>query len=174
MKPISRSAVLRAIASCLLILTVIFFSTAFTFKDKPSPSTKDISREELLDHIYGSWVGMLIGGIEGLPHEFKYNEEPRESLPEFQFLPGGARTDDDNDFELTHIYFMDKENVLKLPYTRIVEIWKANMNSGIWVANKRARDLMDQGIVPPATGDPKNNERAAYNLSGNFVLNPTA
>ena len=45
---------------------------------------------------------------------------------------------------------MDKEGVLKLPYPRLVEIWKANMNQGIWVANKRARELMDQGVVPPA------------------------
>jgi hypothetical protein len=167
-KPISGCAVLRLLASYLSILAVILSCTAFTYTDEPSASTKDVSRKELLDHIYGSWVGMLIGGIEGLPHEFKYNAEPRESLPDFSFLPNGARTDDDNDFELTHIYFMDKENVLKLPYARIVEIWKANMNSGIWVANKRARELMDQGVVPPATGDPKNNVNAAYNLSGQF------
>lgn len=151
-----------------LLIVAAMFSCTVTYADKPAASKKKVSREELLNHIYGGWVGMLIGGIEGLPHEFKYNEEPRESLPDFTFLPNGARTDDDNDFELTHIFFMDKENVLKLPYSRIVEIWKANMNSGIWVANKRARDLMDQGMVPPATGDPKNNERAAYNLSGQF------
>ena len=29
---------------------------------------------------------MLIGGLEGLPHEKKYIDEPRESLPEFTFL----------------------------------------------------------------------------------------
>ena len=111
----------------------------------------------------------MIGGIEGLAHEFKYNEQPRETLPDFTFLEKGGRNDDDNDFELTHLYFMDKENVLKLPYTRIVEIWKANMNTGLWIANKRARKLMDQGIIPPATGDPKNNEKPTYNLSGQFV-----
>lgn len=168
MESVSRGISLRQFASNVLIMAVILSCTAFTYADKPAASKKNVSREELLDRIYGGWVGMLIGGIEGLPHEFKYNEEPRESLPDFPFLPNGARTDDDNDFELTHIFFMDKENVLKLPYTRIVEIWKANMNSGIWVANKRARDLMDQGMVPPATGDPKNNERAAYNLAGQF------
>jgi hypothetical protein len=89
---------------------------------------------------------MMIGGLEGLPHEFKYNEEPRPSLPDFQFLPDGARTDDNNDFELTHLFFMDREKTLKLPYNRIVEIRKANMNTGIWVANKNARDLMDNRL----------------------------
>jgi hypothetical protein len=153
----------------VLSLTVVFLVTGFTLPEKdPSGKTIAITREKLLDHLYGGWLGMMIGGLEGLPHEFKYNEEPRPSLPDFLFLPDGARTDDDNDFELTHLYFMDKENTLKLPYTRIVEIWKANMNTGIWVANKNARDLMDKGIIPPATGSVENNKAASYNLSGQF------
>ncbi len=61
--------------------------------------TSDITREVLLDRIYGGWVGMLIGGLEGLPHEWKYKEQPRDTLPEFTFLEKGARSDDDNDFE---------------------------------------------------------------------------
>ena len=65
---------------------------------------------------------------------------------------------------------MDKEGVLKLPYPRIVEIWKANMNTGIWVANKRARELMDAGVVPPETGSVERNPHAWYNLSGQFCV----
>ena len=40
-------------------------------------AAKEFTREFLLDRIRGSWVGMLIGGLEGLPHEFKYKEQPR-------------------------------------------------------------------------------------------------
>ncbi len=65
---------------------------------------------------------------------------------------------------------MDKEGVIKLPYPRIVEIWKANMNSGIWVANKKARELMDEGVVPPETGAVARNPHAWYNLSGQFCV----
>ncbi len=135
-----------------------------------APAPREISREALLDRIYGGWVGMLIGGLEGLPHEFKYREQPRDTLPEFTFLEKGARSDDDNDFEWTHLWFMDREGVLKLPYPRLVEIWKANMNSGIWVANKKARELMDQGVVPPETGSVARNPHAWYNLSGQFCV----
>ncbi|MCX6630699.1 MAG: hypothetical protein NTW28_24035, partial [Candidatus Solibacter sp.] len=133
-----------------------------------SLAPRDITRAALLDRIYGGWAGMLIGGIEGLPHEFKYKENPRDTLPEFTFLPQGARSDDDNDFEWTHLWYMDREGVIKLPYPRIVEIWKANMNQGIWVANKKARDLMDQGTVPPDTGSVALNPHAWYNLSAQF------
>ncbi|HET6453950.1 MAG TPA: ADP-ribosylglycohydrolase family protein [Armatimonadota bacterium] len=129
-----------------------------------------VSREELLDHIHGGWAGMLIGGLEGLPHEFKYNETPKETLPEFTFLANGAKTDDDNDIEWTHAYYMDKYGVLKIPYSRIVEIWKANMNTRIWCANLAARKLMDEGLVPPDTGDPARNSYASYNLSGQFCV----
>lgn len=113
---------------------------------------------------------MLIGGIEGLAHEFRYIQEPRRELPEYAFLPAGARTDDDNDFEWTHLYFMDREDTFKIPYPRLVEIWKANMNQGIWCANQRARQLMDLGVVPPATADPSRNPYAPYNLAGQFTV----
>lgn len=132
--------------------------------------TRTITRDELLDRIHGGWAGTLIGGIEGLPHEFKYKETPRDTLPDFTFLEKGARSDDDNDFEWTHLYFMDKESLIKLPYPRIAEIWKANMNSGIWVANKKARELMEQGVMPPETGTVARNPHAWYNLSGQFCV----
>ena len=130
----------------------------------------ELTREELLDHIRGGWTGMLIGGIEGLAHEFKYIREPRASLPEYRFLPEGARSDDDNDFEWTHLWFMDKEGTLKLGCPRIVEIWKANMNRGLWAANRQARKLMDEGVVPPETANPARNPYAPYNLSGQFCV----
>lgn len=136
----------------------------------PPTGSIEIPRPVLLDRIHGGWVGMLIGGLEGLPHEFKYKEQPRQSLPEFTFLEKGARSDDDNDFEWTHIWFMDKEETLKLPYPRLAAIWQSNMNSGIWVANKKARELMDQGVLPPATGTVARNPHAWYNLSGQFCV----
>jgi hypothetical protein len=164
-----RTIVKRFITSVLVLNIILQISAHVNSPAAKSGKTNlEISREELLDHIYGGWVGMVLGGLEGLPHEWKYIEEPRASLPDFPFLPEGARTDDDNDFELTHLYFMDKENVIKIPYPRIVEIWKANMNTGIWVANKNARDLMDKGMIPPATGSIENNKAASYNLSGQF------
>jgi len=138
--------------------------------EQRSAESSVITRSELFDRLYGGWVGMLVGGLEGLPHEFKYNDTPRDTLPEFVFLPRGARSDDDNDFEWPHLWFMDKENTTKLPYERIVAIWKANMNQGIWVANKRARELMDEGVVPPETGSVGRNPHAWYNLSGQFCV----
>jgi hypothetical protein len=154
----------------IAVLFALALPAAFAQGKSVSPPTRDVSSEELLDRIHGGWVGMLIGGLEGLPHEFKYKEQPRDTLPDFTFLAGGARSDDDNDFEWTHLWFMDREGVIKLPYPRLAKIWKANMNTGIWVANKKARDLMDEGIVPPETGSTTRNPHAWYNLSGQFCV----
>jgi hypothetical protein len=134
-----------------------------------SPSL-EVTRNQLLDRIRGGWTGMLIGGIEGLAHEFKYISEPRADLPEYTFLPKGARSDDDNDFEWTHLYFMDHEDTIKIPYPRLVAIWKANMNRGIWCANARSRELMNEGVMPPNTADPARNSFAAFNLAGQFTV----
>ena len=122
--------------TCIFVSALTLVTLNVVAEEK-TPATVEITRAELLDHIHGGWVGMLIGGLEGLPHEFKYKEQPRDTLPEFTFLEQGARSDDDNDFEWPHLFFMDKEGMTKLPYSRVVEIWKANMNSGIWVANKK-------------------------------------
>lgn len=129
-----------------------------------------VPENELFDRIYGGWVGMLIGGLEGLPHEFKYLAEPRPTLPEFTFLDKGARSDDDNDIEWLHLWFTHKKGVLKIPYDDVVAIWKANMNTGVWRANKRARELMEEGVIPPLTGDVRYNEHAWYNLAGQFCV----
>jgi hypothetical protein len=177
---------MRVIRSESILLCLVVASTTLALAGQkqplqvappegPPPPSQDtlprevtLSRDELYDRIYGGWLGMLIGNLEGLPHEFKYLDEPRESLPEFTFLAQGARSDDDSDIELTHLYFMAQDKTLKLPYTRIAEIWKANMNKGVWRANKRARELMEQGVLPPQTGDVSRNEHAWYNLSAQF------
>ncbi len=155
-------------ALIVLAFSIQISARTSSTKKNSDKSTLKISQEEVFDKIYGGWVGMLIGGLEGTPHEWKYKEEPRATLPDFGYLPKGARSDDDNDFELTHLYFMDKEQVLKIPYPRIAEIWTANMEKGIWVANLKAYELMKGGMIPPATGIPANNPHSVYNLSAQF------
>jgi uncharacterized protein len=156
--------------SCIMLPVVPSAPQTTPATAAAQPGTLDLTRDAILDHIRGGWTGMLIGGIEGLAHEFKYIQEPRADLPEYSFLPNGARTDDDNDFEWSHLFFMDKENLIKIPYPRLVEIWKANMNTGLWCANLQARKLMDEGMIPPDTASPARNSFAPFNLAGQFCV----
>lgn len=65
-----------------------------------------------------------------------------------------ACSDDDNDIEWMHLYYMNKLGMLRIPYPKIIQIWKENLNTGIWAANRQDRKLMDEGVIPPATGAP--------------------
>jgi hypothetical protein len=114
-----KGAVIVAVCYSLSLPTVRGQAIQKPPRADPRAGTMDLTREQLLDHIRGGWTGMLIGGIEGLAHEFKYIAEPRASLPDYPLLPDGARTDDDNDFEWTHLWFMDREGAMKIPSPRI-------------------------------------------------------
>lgn len=57
-----------------------------------SSAARKVSRPFLIDRIHGGWVGMLFGGLEGLPHESKHDEQPRATLPlVFELDLGQAR-----------------------------------------------------------------------------------
>lgn len=126
-----------------------------------------LTRTELRDRIRGGWAGQMIGNVQGLPFEFKYEDEPGP-LPEFVPNLPRCRSDDDTDIEWVHLHAMDRTGTLEVPYPDLAREWVRSMNRGIWVSNKQARALMDQGIIPPWTSHPALNPHATYNLSGQF------
>src|SRR5688572_27696236 len=128
-----------------------------------------IPADRLEDQIRGGMLGQILGNLNGLPHEFKYIAEPGNVDRYVPALPDGARTDDDTDLEWVYITDMQKLQKLYLPEERIVELWKAHINRGIWCANLYSRELMDLGIAPPLTGRLELNPWANFNISGSFV-----
>lgn len=141
---------------------------------------RTITREGLRDKIAGYWIGQLAGNYLGFPFENVFQDEP---CPVFvdryydvrdagkvklndQDLRGfthifaaafeGAWSDDDTDIEFVTLHAVEQFG-LDLTYPEITEMWKRHINRKIWVANRTARDLMDKGLVPPATGAKTNN-----------------
>ncbi len=142
---------------------------------------QSISEAALKDKINGYFIGQLVGNYMGFPFELCYLDEP---LPIFVdryysfeddttlvinrndlrgYMPiitqglGGAVSDDDTDIELVTLFAVEKYG-LDITYPEITEMWKKHINRRIWVANRRARSLMEEGLVPPATGSKENNE----------------
>jgi hypothetical protein len=127
-----------------------------------------LSAADYYDKVHGAWLGECAGNMFGLPHEFKYNDEPG---PEIRFKPDycdGARSDDDTDIEYVYLHALE-EHGIDLTYAEVAEEWKSHINRRVWVANKRARELMGEGVLPPETGHPSRNEKAWFNLSGQFT-----
>ncbi|GLU45068.1 ADP-ribosylglycohydrolase family protein [Allomuricauda sp. NBRC 101325] len=71
-------------------------------------------------------------------------------------------SDDDTDIEYMYQHLLYTNQTSILTAEQIREGWMkhimAEEENYLWVSNQRAFDLMQQGILPPATGNPANNE----------------
>jgi ADP-ribosylglycohydrolase len=127
-----------------------------------------ISAGELEDKIRGGMLGQILGNLNGLPHEFKYIDEPGNVESYVPSLLGGARTDDDTDLEWVIVTEIERSGRLLQPPVRVAELWKTHINRGIWCANRYARDLMELGFEPPLTGSSLVNPWSSFNIAGQF------
>ncbi|WP_348825410.1 ADP-ribosylglycohydrolase family protein [Flavobacterium aestuarii] len=82
---------------------------------------------------------------------------------DFVFAEPGTAWGSDDDTDIEYIYqellYTNKQSILTGEQIRsgwLKHIKKEEENF-LWVSNQRAFDLMNDGRIPPATGDPKNN-----------------
>ena len=75
--------------------------------------------------------------------------------------------DDDTDIEYMYQYLLANSDSTRLTGEQIRDGWIAHIydeekapggENFLWVSNQRAHDLMLEGLVPPATSDPANNQ----------------
>jgi ADP-ribosylglycohydrolase len=133
------------------------------------PRILTIDADVLEDKIRGGMLAQVIGNLNGLPHEFKYINEPGKVEHYTPSLPEGAQTDDDTDIEWVYLCEIARSGQTLVPSSRITELWKTHINRRIWCANKYARELMDLGFEPPWTGNVGLNPWSEFNISGQFV-----
>lgn len=144
-------------------------STSQVIHDNSSKEFLEIPCDIILDKVRGGVLGQIIGNLNGLPHEFKYDIEPGNVTDYVPSLPDGAFTDDDTDIEWVYINHMQKANELFLDSEQLADIWKASFNQRIWCSNGYVRRLLDIGIHPPYTGSIALNPWAEFNISGQFI-----
>ncbi len=169
-------------ASYFGMITALALSSA-VFVDDATAEERVISHDELMDKMSGFWIGQLLGNYIGFPFENNYVEEPipvlvdriytadydgspglkinskdrRGFIPLMAQTLGGAFSDDDTDIEFVTLHAVEKYG-LDITYPEITQMWKTHINDYIWVANREARNLMDQGLVAPDTGRKENNK----------------
>jgi hypothetical protein len=70
--------------------------------------------------------------------------------------------DDDTDIEFMYQHLLYTHEVTRLTPEQIRDGWlkhiRAEEENYLWVSNQKAFDLMQDGILPPDTGDPERNE----------------
>ena len=166
-----------------MIRSLIFILLLFICPHVNAQTIQKIEESVLLDKIHGYWIGQLAGNYLGFPFENQYSEEPIPILIDryynfgdvdsldlkmnindrrgFTHIMaeglGGSWSDDDTDIEFVTLHGVEQFG-LDMNYEEITQLWKKHINRFIWSANRRARDLMDEGFIPPATGSRENNE----------------
>ncbi|WPP51389.1 ADP-ribosylglycohydrolase family protein [Catalinimonas niigatensis] len=164
-----------------ITLCILLFLSGITFQSN-AQHIEELSEAALRDKIKGYWIGQLVGNYLGFPFENLYTDTPipilidqyydfraldtidlkmnhddrRAYVPIMAGAMGGAWSDDDTDIEFVTLHAVEKYG-LDLTYEEITLMWKKHINRFIWSANRRARDLMEEGLVPPATGSKQHN-----------------
>jgi len=73
--------------------------------------------------------------------------------------------DDDTDIEYMYQHLLWESDTIPLSATQIREGWLRHIHleeeNYLWVSNQRALELMQEGVVPPATSDSSQNEHYA-------------
>jgi hypothetical protein len=105
---------------------------------------------------------------------------PHSNIIDFYFVPANEPwgADDDTDMEYMYQHLMLKHQVSILTPEQIQQGWLKHIYSEsdaplykkfpdskpvkenfLWVSNERALELMQQGMLPPATSEPENNDK---------------
>jgi hypothetical protein len=135
----------------------------------PPAQIVEIPADVLEDKLRGGMLAQVIGNLNGLPHEFKYINNPGNVEHYTPSLPDGAQTDDDTDIEWVYLHEIARSRENFLPPDRIIALWKQHINRRIFCANLYARGLMDLGLEPPWTGNVALNPWSDFNISGQFI-----
>lgn len=105
----------------------------------------------------------MVANHSGLPIEGIWLDEPGPGDSIDLVLLDQWSTDDDTHVEWLDLHILETYG-LDPSYEEIRDEWVDHLNGDIWVATRKARDLMDEGVLPPATGS------AALNPEGVWAI----
>ncbi|AGP42024.1 ADP-ribosylglycohydrolase family protein [Sorangium cellulosum] len=146
-------------------------------RDLPGISPKprgQLDRAAYAERLRAMWLGECIANWTGLTTEGVRIERPFFTDADWGTPQGrnGARidfvlldpcpADDDTDIEYVYLHLMTEARTLFLSPEAIRDGWRAHINDFIWVSNRRARDLLERGVLPPRTSHPALNPDALH------------
>lgn len=168
-----------------LLISVLYALGCFLFGSTSCTEEKTIqtdkvtfTKNELLNKIKGGWAGQTIGVTYGGPTEFRYQggiiqdyvpiEWPEHYIKWWFDKKAGLY--DDVYMDLTFVDVFDRCG-LDAPVDSFAMAF-ANANYPLWHANQSARYNILNGIMPPASGNWKNNPHSNdidYQIEADFA-----
>ena len=125
-----------------------------------------LGREAYAERLRGMWLAECLANWTGRRTEGRWREPPFGTDADWGTGSGSSKiefvlqdpwlADDDTDIEYVYLHL----HALEPRYARsplltasvIADGWVSHINRFIWVSNERARQLMELGLTPPATG----------------------
>ncbi len=163
----------RRAAPVSLALTIVAVVVVALLVRQPEQIDEDL----YLDRVHGSWVATMVANHSGLPIEGIWLDEPGPGDSIDLVLLDQWSTDDDTHIEWLDLHILETHGP-EPTYEQIRDEWVDHLNGDIWVATLRARELMDEGVVPPETGSPELNPEGAWAMDAQLetelfgLLNP--
>ena len=122
-----------------------------------------LSEADYTDRLRAMWLGQCIANWTGLRTEGRHREPPFLTdadwgLPyngftlDFTWYFSPWPADDDTDIEYVYLHEAARLGRWEFTPAEIRDAWVLHINRDIWVSNRKARDLMQRGVLPPATG----------------------
>jgi hypothetical protein len=159
----------------LLILSAGLTGAALLLSCQSS-DLKSITIKCYRDKVAGGWAGKMIGVEYGAPYEFKYVDSTYDG--ELSWDPSSVKGALSNDDLYVQLGFMDVIDTFGLDCKATCYAAElANAKFEVCHANRMARRNYLNGIMPPLSGDPRNNMHADdidFQIESDFIgyINP--
>ena len=161
-----KSKILAIGISIVFLLSCSCSSNTGTTGKTKMPEKISMTKAELLNKIKGGWAGQVIGVTYGGPTEFRYLARMVPDSVELKWSNESAKwwydnfpgLYDDIYMDLTFVDVFDKEGIDAPAKSHALAF--ANADYMLWHANQAARYNILNGIMPPESGNWKNNMHA--------------
>ena len=151
------------LAAILWLIAVLFIGLT-----RPAPPpVRTLSADAYFDKVYGAWKATLIANHSGLDLQGLYIDEPGPPGAFSLLLLDEWSTDDDTHIEWVDLHILETHG-LEPTAEQIRDEWVDHLNHDIWVSTRRARDLMDEGLLPPETGSAEHNPEGTWSIGAQF------
>ena len=124
---------------------------------------EQISLKDYENKVRGAWQAIMVANHSGLDLQGLWLDEPGPGDEIELLFPDQWSTDDDTHVEWLDIHIMETHGI-DPSYEQIRDEWVDHLNGDIWVSTLRARELMDQGVLPPETGSAELNPDGVWSM----------
>lgn len=154
-------------SNLIRICTLLLASGSALAQSAPDGAI-ELDRDVYENQIEGFWLAQCIANWTGLQTEGRRTQAPFYNDNDWPLTFDGRSlqfvtnqdpwsADDDTDIEYVYAALMREQFTPQLSAEQLQQGWIKHINRYIWVSNARARELMDRGVLPPATSIPSAN-----------------